>query len=235
MNWAAKRFWKDATVEEVTGGFTVRLDGRGVKTPAKAELVVPTQAMAQASADEWQAQDETIDPGTMPVTRSVNAAIDKVAVQFTEVADMLAAYGDSDLTCYRAASPAGLVARQNEAWDPLLDWAGETFQARLIPVEGVMHAPQREESLRRLAAPLYEMSNFELTAMHDLISLSGSLIIGLAARAAFLSPDILWERSRLDEIWQIEQWGADEEAEEMAAVKRQSFLDAHRFLTLSKL
>jgi len=204
MNWAAKRFWKDATVEEVTGGFTVRLDGRGVKTPAKAELVVPTQAMAQASADEWQAQDETIDPGTMPVTRSVNAAIDKVAVQFTEVADMLAAYGDSDLTCYRAASPAGLVARQNEAWDPLLDWAGETFQARLIPV-------------------------------HDLISLSGSLIIGLAARAAFLSPDILWERSRLDEIWQIEQWGADEEAEEMAAVKRQSFLDAHRFLTLSKL
>ena len=145
MTWTAKRFWTDATVEEAAQGFTVRLDGRAVKTPAKAELVVPTTAMAEAIAQEWQAQDEVIDPNSMPVTRSANAAIDKVTAQFKEVADMLAAYGDSDVTCYRADTPDSLVARQAAAWDPLLEWAAVTFGARLFPVQGVMHAPQRPD------------------------------------------------------------------------------------------
>lgn len=116
--WAKKRFWKETTVESVEGGYGVFLDGRAVKTPAKAALVVPTEAMAEAMAAEWDAQEGEIDPNTMPVTRSANAAIDKVAVQHTEVADMLAEYGGSDLLCYRATSPEELIARQAEGWDP---------------------------------------------------------------------------------------------------------------------
>lgn len=233
--WAAKRFWTEATAEPVeTGGFTVTLDGRGVKTPAKSPLTLPTRAMADAVAAEWQAQDEQVDPRTMPVTRAANAAIDKVAAQFDEVCQMLAEYGDSDLTCYRAESPQALVDRQAAAWDPVLDWAADRYGARLIPVQGVVHHPQPAAALARLAEPLRQMTPFELTALHDLIGLSGSLVIGLAASEGWADLGDLWSRSRIDEDWQAEQWGADEEAAETAAFKRQEFCDAARFLALSR-
>jgi chaperone required for assembly of F1-ATPase len=232
--WKAKRFWTETRVADVPGGHTVQLDGRPVKTPAKAALVMPTRAMAEAAAAEWEAQQETIDPISMPVTRSVNAAIDKVAHQFAEVADMLAAYGDSDLTCYRADGPEGLVARQTAGWDPLLDWAADTFDARLIPVQGVVHQAQNPQALGRLRAPIDAMSPFELTAMHDLISLSGSLVIGLAASAGLQPPAALWRLSRIDEDWQVEQWGEDEEATKEAEIKRVAFHAASRFLELSR-
>ena len=233
-DWAAKRFWKTASTPSLDGGFTVHLDGRPVKTPAKSKFVVPNIALAQAAAAEWDAQEDTIDVTSMPVTRAINAAIDKVAVQFDEVAQMLAAYGDSDVTCYRADSPSELVARQNLTWDPLLDWAHERFNVRLIPVQGVMHVPQNSAALERLSAPLFEMTEFELTAMHDLVSLSGSLIIGLAAAEKFQPIDALWQMSRVDEIWQIEQWGEDEEATEQSEIKHSAFQAAARFLDLSR-
>ncbi|MEL7115402.1 MAG: ATP12 family protein [Pseudomonadota bacterium] len=233
MNWVPKRFWTAATAEAVAGGFSVRLDGRSVKTPAKSDFILPTLAMAEAAAAEWQAQDEVIDPATMPVTRSANAAIDKVAVQFDEVAKMLADYGDADLTCYRAAGPSGLVARQSAAWDPLLNWAADTYGARLLPVEGVMYAAQDPEALANLAQPLAAMTPFELTAMHDLVSLSGSLVIGLAAAAHLQPIDALWKTSRIDEDWQIEQWGEDEEASAHAQLKHKAFVHALFFHTLS--
>ena len=129
--WKAKRFWKAARTEEADGGFTVLLDTRTVKTPAKAALVVPTQTMADAIAAEWDAQDEVVDPTKMPFTRSANSAIDKVSVQHAEVAQMLADYGDADLLCYRAERPQGLIDRQAAAWDPLLDWAADALGARL--------------------------------------------------------------------------------------------------------
>lgn len=131
--WKQKRFWKTVGVEPEGAGFAVALDGRRVKTPAKAPLVVPTQAMAGAIAAEWDAQVEVVDPLSMPNTRSANAAIDKVTIQFAEVADMLAEYGDSDLLCYRAETPEELVARQSENWDAALDWAAEALGARLAP------------------------------------------------------------------------------------------------------
>ena len=230
--WKAKRFWQAANVAEVGGGFGVALDGRPVKTPAKAGLVVPSRALAQGIAAEWDAQEKEIKPETMPLTRAANAAIDKVAVQFTEVADMLAAYGDSDLTCYRATEPAGLIERQAEAWDPLLDWAGQRFGARLKPTQGVMHVAQAPGSLKLVSAPLYEMTEFELTAMHDLVSLSGSLVIGLAAFEDAFSLADLWTWSRIDERWQEELWGEDDEATALAGVKRASFFAAHHFLEL---
>lgn len=229
-DWAPKRFWSEATVEPVDAGYTVRLDGRAVKTPAKAPFYMPTRALAEAAAAEWRAQKDLVDPKTMPVTRAVNAAIDKVTAQFDEVVALLSEYGDSDVTCYRAASPAGLVARQVEIWDPLLDWAAQTYRARLIPVEGVMHVAQDPAALAKLAAPLGQMTPFELTAMHDLVSLSGSMVIGLAGFDGARPLEELWAASRVDEDWQIAQWGADEEAAEVAEAKRAGFLQAGRFL-----
>lgn len=232
--WKAKRFWKEASVVETDGGFSVELDGRGVKTPAKRKLVVPTQAMAQAIAAEWDAQEGEINPAQMPVTRSANAAIDKVTVQHAEVAQMLADYADSDLLCYRAESPVELVARQAEAWDPLLDWADDTFGARLTPVAGVMHHPQSPKALEILGKQAHGMDAFTLTAFHDLVSLSGSFIIGLAALHDMREPQALWQLSRVDERWQEELWGPDEEAQAVAARKENEFLHAKTFHNLAR-
>lgn len=232
--WKAKRFWKTAKVAETEQGFTVHLDGRPVKTPAKAPLVVPTRAMADAIAKEWDAQDGDIAPYTMPVTRAANAAIDKVTHQHAEVAQMIAGYGDTDLICYRADSPAELVARQAEAWDPLLDWAADALGARLKPVTGIMYSPQDPKALAALAQRVHQMDAYSLTAFHDLVGMSGSLIIGFAALHDLHDIQALWRLSRIDEIWQAELWGVDEEAQEQAAKKESEFLAAKIFYDLAK-
>uniref|UniRef100_UPI003B5200D2 ATP12 family chaperone protein n=1 Tax=Roseovarius indicus TaxID=540747 RepID=UPI003B5200D2 len=231
--WKAKRFWKEAQVVEAEGGFAVELDGRPVRTPLKSAMTLPSRAMAEAVAAEWDAQEGEIKPVSMPVTRAANAAIDKVTRQHGEVAEMLAAYGDSDLLCYRADSPQELVERQAEAWDPLLDWADATFGARLIPVEGLMHAPQNPRALERLAAPVHAMDAFRLTAFHDLVGISGSLVIGLAAIHEVKDIGTLWRLSRIDETWQEEQWGIDEDARAQAAMKESDFYAAKRFHDLA--
>ncbi len=230
--WAAKRFWKEATVTEADTGHGIALDGRPVKTPAKAALMVPTRSLAQAIAVEWNAVAGRIDPGVMPMTRSANAAIDKVAHQHAEVAEMLAAYGGTDLLCHRATAPQELVLRQSEEWDPLLDWADSALNARLTQTPGVMPADQDSAALTRLRARVRAQDDFTLTALHDLVALSGSLVIGLAALEGAYTPDTLWQISRLDEAWQAELWGADDEAEQMAAIKRAAFLHAHEFFCL---
>ncbi|MCU9837324.1 ATPase [Ruegeria sp. WL0004] len=232
-DWKPKRFWKLATVAERDGSFAVELDGRPVRTPAKTLLTLPTRPMAEAVAAEWDAQEKEVDPRTMPFTRSANAAIDKVRVQHAEVADLLAAYGDSDLLCYRAVHPAELVARQSQIWDPALDWACVTFGVRLITVSGLMHQPQPESVQTQLSAQVHCLSDFQLAAFHDLVSLSGSLVLGFAAALDWRDPDEIWRISRLDELWQEEQWGPDEEAQALAELKRQAFLHAKRFFDLS--
>ncbi len=150
--WKPKRFWKAAAAEPCDGGFAVRLDGRAVKTPAKRPLVVPTLAMAQAIAGEWDAQQGLVRPETMPATRAANSALDKVAVQFDEVAGLLAAYGASDLLCYRATGPEALIARQAAGWDPLLDWCADVLRAPLVVTTGVVPVAQPQASTARLAA-----------------------------------------------------------------------------------
>ncbi len=232
--WKAKRFWKEATAVPETGGFGIRLDGRPVKTPAKAPLVVPTAALAHEIASEWAAQEETINPATMPFTKTANAAIDKVAPQRREVAEMLAAYGDCDLLCYRAEAPAALARRQAEAWDPLLDWAAAELGARLEPCTGVIHRPQPPEALERLSRLVDSMGNFELAAFHDLVTLSGSLVIGFAVVRGQSDTESLWQASRLDETWQQEQWGRDEEAEKAAQRRRAGFMHAARFFRICR-
>jgi chaperone required for assembly of F1-ATPase len=230
--WKARRFWKEATVREEENGFGVSLDGRPVKTPAKQVLLAPTYAFAEAIAAEWAAQEETVDPLSMPCTRSANAALDKVSVQHGEVADMLAAYGDSDLLCYRAEHPQSLVERQAAQWDPILDWAAEALDARLETRSGVMHKPQCPKALARLSKRVHDMSAFQLAGFHDLVSLSGSLILGFAATHDFLPPEAIWDISRLDEIWQTEEWGADDEAEAAATLKARAFIHAKQIFDL---
>lgn len=230
--WKAKRFWKQALAVPAKGGFGVELDGRAVKTPAKRALILPSEALAQAIAAEWDAQEEAINPTLMPFTRTANAAIDKVSIQKGEVADMLAAYGDSDLLCYRADGPEALIARQSQYWDPVLDWAADTLGARLHPRTGIMHKPQDPEALSRLSERTHALSDFELAAFHDLVSLSGSLILGFAAAMQAWDIHELWDFSRLDEEWQAEQWGRDEEADALMETKKRAFLHARQVLDL---
>lgn len=232
--WKQKRFWKAAATEAMDTGWTVTLDGRSVKTPAKAPLILPTSRMAAAVAAEWDAQDDVVNPLSMPFTRSANAAIDKVAVQHTEVADMLAAYGDADLLCYRAEAPQPLVERQAAIWDPYLDWAADILGARLMPREGLMHESQDPAALAALSQRVHDMSNFELAAFHDLVSMSGSLILGFATAHDLRPVLTIWAASRLDETWQQEQWGEDEEAQEVAKIKEASFLHAKAFFDVAK-
>lgn len=230
--WAAKRFWTKTTVDQVEGGFAVQLDGRSVRTPLKTLVVVPTQAMAEAMRVEWEAQSEKIDPLSMPVTRAANAALDKVSTQHAEVVDMLAAYGDSDLLCYRADSPQGLVAKQAEGWDPLVDWSATELGAPLKLRTGIMHSPQDSATLASLRGHVAAFDAFRLTAFHDLVSISGSLILGLAVTRGRLSADQAWDLSRIDEEWQIAQWGRDEEADAQSAIKKQDLLRAAAFYEL---
>lgn len=234
-SWKAKRFWKTARIDTVDSGFAVLLDERPVKTPAKAPLVLPTRAFAEAIAAEWDAQDGEIRPETMPYTRSANAAIDKVTVQHAEVADLLAAYGETDLICYRATDPEPLIARQIEAWDPLLAWTRETFGADLAPASGIIPREQDPEALARLRAEVHAFDAFRLAAFHDLVSITGSLVLGLAVARGHIDAESAWTLSRIDETWQSEQWGEDEEAAELAVHKHDALvLAAHIFALLER-
>jgi chaperone required for assembly of F1-ATPase len=232
--WAPKRVWTEATVVPVAGGHTVLLDGKPVRTPLKAPLTLPTEALAREVAAEWQAVADKVDPTRMPFNRMANSALDKITPEASAVADMLADYGGSDLICYRAEAPEGLVTRQAESWDPLLDWAGATLGAPLQAHAGIMPRPQPPASLAALRWAVQALTPFQLAAFHDLVALSGSLVIALAVTRGRLAAEVAWDLSRIDEAWQIAAWGEDAEAAEIAAVKRADFLRADRFFGLCR-
>jgi chaperone required for assembly of F1-ATPase len=232
--WAPKRFWTQAEVVESGEGFSVSLDGRELKTPAKTTFWVPTRALAEAVAAEWQAQEAKIKPETMPFTRTANSALDKVTPQFKAVAEMLAAYGGSDLLCYRAEAPQELVARQQAAWDPLLGWAKAEFGAVLVPTQGIMPVAQHATSQELLSNAVYALTPFQLAAFHDLVAISGSLVLGLAIARGQIDVDAGVDLSRIDEHWQAELWGVDDEAAESEAYKRDGIRHAARFFELCR-
>ena len=232
--WGTKRFWNSVTVEAGPEGFSIRLDGRPVRTPAKRTLVLPTQAIARHVAAEWEAQEERVDPATMPWTRSANAAIDKVATQRREVMDHLAGYANTDLLSYRAAEPAELVLRQQKSWDPLLDWLECRHGVRFEVTRGVMPVVQDATCVSRLVRSMEPMSSFQLTGFHDLVTLSGSFVIALAAAERAFPVQDLWSASRLDESWQVEQWGEDVEAAEESARKMRAFFHAAELFCLAR-
>lgn len=224
-----KRFWAKAEATETDQGFAIALDGRPVKTPAKTSLVVPSRALADTIAAEWDAQEEIVNPEAMPFSRLANSAIDKVSLQHGAVAEMVAEYGGSDLLCYRADAPQGLVDRQSEAWDPLLAWIDETHGIALNLQTGVMPTAQPDDSLAKMHVLTAAMPPFTLTAFHELVTLPGSWIIGFAALNNHVSAETLWTAAHIDEIWQAEHWGEDEEALAARVVKRDAFLTALRF------
>lgn len=232
--WAPKRFWTRVTVERTGDGVEILLDKRPVRTPGKSPLALPGHALAEAIAAEWEAQERTVDPRTMPLTRMANSAIEKVAPQKDDVASYLAEYAGTDLLCYRAEGPEGLVARQEAAWNPWLAWAEARFGVKFATTQGVMPVEQAEDVVPAVRSHLSGFDPFELVAVHDLIGISGSAILGLAAAAGAGAPEDLWSVSRIDEDWQAEEWGRDEEAEAVRLLKRRDFLDAARFLDLAR-
>ena len=227
-----RRFYKEATVAAGDGGFALLLDGRPVKTPARAALAVPTQALADAIADEWRAQGATIDPQTMPLTGLANAAIDRVAPDPSVFAAGLARYGESDLLCYRAEGPAPLVQRQAEHWDPVLAWARRRYDIELKVAQGVIHLPQPDAAVARLAKAVAVRPPFELAGLSPLVTVSGSLIIALALAEGALDLDQAWAAATVDEQWQLEKWGEDSEAVLALANRRRDFEAGARFLEL---
>lgn len=228
-----KRFYDKALVEAVDSGFRLTLDGESIRTPGRAPVVLPTRPLADAMAAEWNAQGDTLDIRTMPVTRFANAALDTAGEHHAALEATMAAYGETDLLCYRAGHPEGLVTAQAEGWDPLLDWAREALGAPLVTVEGIMAAEQPATSLARLREAVAETDAFRLIALHELVSLSGSLVLGLAVAADRLSAEEAWTLSRIDEDWQVAQWGEDAEAAAAAERKRADFLQAASIMALA--
>ncbi|MCJ2011682.1 ATP12 family chaperone protein [Methylobacterium sp. J-076] len=224
-----RRFYKEAGFAPADGGFRLTLDGRPANTPARNPLTLPTESLAGAVAEEWGAQETSIDPAKMPLTRLANTAIDGVAPRREAVADDLCAYAVTDLLAYRAGEPDRLVAAQAAAWDPILDWAYATFGARLILSEGVMHVEQPPQAVRALSDAVRRVEDpFRLAALHTLTTLSGSLIVALAVLHGHLDPAAAWEAAHVDETYQAAVWGRDEEAEARLAIRRAEFEAAAR-------
>ena len=228
-----KRFWNEVTLREVEGGFTIFLDSHSLRTPAKGHFIVPHQKIGQMVRDEWDAVEETVDPAAMPATRASNVAIDKMEISRDAVIDMLAEYGGTDLLSYRAIQPEKLLQRQVAAWDPILDWARDDLKAQLNTTKGVLPVDQPQDSLSNLRSCLTEFNNFGLAGVHDLVTISGSLVLALAVTKKRLTAAEAWDISRIDETFQAEEWGEDEQAVEAAEIKRDAFLFAESFLEAS--
>jgi len=215
------------------GSYSILLDGKPVKTPARAALALPTRALADAVAEEWRGQDDKVDPASMPLTKLANTAIDRVAGQEDHVIGQILAYAN-DLLCYRAEAPADLVARQNAGWDPLLDWAAERTGAQLLTRVGIVHIAQPEEAVEAFRNALAQHDAFALTAVHSAATICGSLVLALALAEGRLDAEEAFALSHLDERYQAEKWGTDGEAEKRARALAAELDAAARFMRCAR-
>ncbi len=227
-----KRFWKEGRAVAADGGWTVELDGRQLRTPAKQPLVVPTEALADAIAQEWNGSGASVDPRAMPLTGLANAAVERVAPDVEAFASSLAKYAESDLTCYRAECPGELVRRQEESWDPMLAWARRRYDLDFVTTTGIVHVEQPKATVERLAAAVAVLDPFRLAGLSPLVTIGGSLIAALEVLEEDVPAEEVWRAVSVDERWQTEQWGADAEAEAALDGRRNDFLAAARFLKL---
>lgn len=227
-----KRFWKEVTVECEADGWTIKLDGRSVKTPARACLTVPTQRLAVAVADEWRSVEGEIDPRAMPLTGLANAAIDRVAPERQAFAKQLANYAEADLACYRAEGPHELVERQAAQWDKLLAWGRRRFDVDFATTSGLMHVAQPAATVEQLSHAVAALDAFHLAGLSPLVTIGGSLIAALAVLEKAIGPEEAWDAVNLDDRWQLERWGADAEAEAALKNRGRDFMAAARFLDL---
>jgi len=226
-----KRFYKSVSIGDENA---VLLDGRPLKTPRGGSLDLPTHALAEAIAEEWRAQGDEIDPQTTPFTKLANTAIDGVTPRRDEVIAEIAAFAKHDHLCYRTDTPAELVRRQSEAWDPLLDWVAERYGAPLVPVKGITSVAQPETSIAALRKAVAALDPFELSALHVIASICGSLVLGLAVVDKRVSAEEAFGLSQIDERFQAEKWGLDSEAQTRAKRLELELVTASRFLDLSR-
>lgn len=219
-----KRFYKEVSVAEVEGGFALRLDGRGARTPGKQPLVAPTRAVAELIAAEWAEQGASIEPASMPATRLANSALDGVAGALAETRADIVRYAGSDLLCYRAEEPAELISLQAAAHDPVLDWASEVLGARFAVGQGVMFIEQPRAAVAAFeAAVARHQSAFALAALSSLTSLCGSALLALMVARGALAPEDAWRAAHVDEDFQISKWGEDHEAAERRVARWREF------------
>ncbi|MES2442947.1 MAG: ATP12 family protein [Pseudomonadota bacterium] len=224
-----KRFWKQVSVEP---GNSLALDGRPVRTPGRALLALPTPALAEAVAEEWRAVSGDIDPRAMPLTGLANAAIDRIDPAREAFAAALAAWGESDLLCYRAEAPEPLIARQDAAWDPLLDWARRRYDVHFETTAGIVHRAQPPATLARLSEAVAALDAFRLAGLSPLVTVSGSLVAALALLEGAADAETVWRAAQVDEAWQAEMWGEDELATQARSAHRADFDAGARFLAL---
>jgi len=227
-----KRFWKDVAVVAEGDGWAVRLDGRPVRTPARQALIVPTERLAHAIADEWSAVTDDIDPRTMPLSGLANAAIDRIAPDPQPFAAGLASYAQADLACYRAERPQALVDIQAASWDALLAWGRRRYDVDFCTTAGVVHVDQAQATVERLSHAIAMLDGFRLAGLSPLVTIGGSLLAGLAVLEGAMTAEQAWYAVSVDERWQLEQWGADSEAETALSNRRRDFVAAARFLEL---
>lgn len=223
----AKRFYDKVETTKAPEGFAIHLDGKPVRTPGKVLLALPTEEAAKLVADEFAAQVEKIDPTSMPVTRLVNTAIDGVANDTQAVLEDILRFASSDLLYYRADTPERLVARQAEAWDPVIDWVRGRLGVHFFLAEGVMHVEQPRESIAAIGFHLRQRDEpLRLAALHVMTSISGSALLALAVEAGELEPETAWTAAHIDEDWNIEHWGEDSEAVARRNARKRDFMAA---------
>ena len=227
-----KRFWTKAEAVPSGDGWGVVLDGKPMRTPARALLQVPTEALAQAIAEEWNAVGGRIAPRDLPLTGLANAAVDRIAPDCAAFVASLAKYAQGDLACYRAEGPRGLVAQQEEHWDALLAWARRRYDVDFRTTSGILHVDQPPATVDRLSHALAVLDPFWLAGLSPLVTIGGSLVAALAVLEKALLPADAWEAVTVDDRWQLEQWGSDKEAEEALANRRSDFFAAAHFLEL---
>ncbi|MBA3669930.1 MAG: ATPase [Sphingomonas sp.] len=227
-----KRFWTAAAAVRGHHCWIIELDGKPLRTPARAVLELPTEQLAQAVAAEWAAAGENVNPRAMPLTGLANAAVDRIAPDPKAFAQGLAKYAEADLTCYRAEGPSKLVEVQSAAWDTLLGQARRGYDVDFAVTNGLVHVSQPKGTIERLAHEVHQLAAFELAALSPLVTIGGSLVAALALIDGALSADDAWGAVSVDERWQIDQWGADPEAVAALDNRRRDFLAAARFLAL---
>ena len=229
-----KRFYKETAVDQGDGGHRILLDGKPMRTPAKAVLVVPTRALAEAIAAEWGAVPDKADINVshLPLTRLAATGLDRVTSQRARVIEDTAKYAGSDMLCYRASEPETLVKRQQEIWQPLLDWADERYGARLVIVEGLAFVEQPADAVARLSAAVAKHSDLGLSALYNLTHISGSLIVALAVAEGHLAAADAFAAAQLDELYQVERWGEDPIATKRHEGIRHDIEAGARFLAL---
>lgn len=227
-----RRFYKEATALADGDVWRIALDGKVVKTPARNPLSLPTRALAEAIAAEWNAQEAKVKPDSMPLMQLASTAIDRVAPDRARIVAETAGYAATDLVCYRAEGPAELVARQAAAWDPLLDWLRERYDVALQQGTGVMAIPQSDQALAALSRVVAAQDDLRLTALGVITGAAGSLAMGLAVLEGRIGPEAAAEAAQLDELYQAERWGSDPEAERRRAAQKADLVAARRFLDL---